>query len=298
VQGALSVIKSFFGKKKAEPEQSKDLSIEDLVTLERYEEAAELLRQRVKAVPKDLHAHLKLAEVYVSLKSANKALDEFVYVADMLAEDGFLEKGMALLTKAAKLAPGDDMIPRRLEKYKHMKELEARRVLAIEGLLSNKTTGIHSAANSKMQVELLWNKIAKSHLVQRLEAEPLKKLFSVMQMAELKAGEIIARAGEVLPLIFLIVDGQVDVEAEIGLQRFNVRNFTTGHLIGDSALLENRAWPAEYKVTRPGTVFKLDRDGLQIAMTGNADPREFLNVLRQQGNDRDVAANIQRLRTS
>ncbi len=136
-----------------------------------------MLRQRLRLYPKDLHAHLKLAEVYVSLKSAAKALDEFLFVADVLADDGFFDKGIAILQKAAKLNPGDDQIPRRLEKYKNMKVMEKRRDLAIEGLLANKTTGIHTAGNTQLQMQLLWNKIAKSPIVSRIEPEQLKKLF-------------------------------------------------------------------------------------------------------------------------
>lgn len=292
------VLNKLFGKgKSASPAKGKDadLTLEDLIALERYEEAAEMLRQRLKMYPKDLHAHLKLAEVYVALKSASKALDEYLFVADVLAEDGFFDKGIAVLQKAAKLAPGDDQIPRRLERYKNMKVLERRRDLAIEGLLANSTTGVHTAGNTQLQMQLLWNKIAKSPIVARIEPEQLKKLFSVMELSPVKAGTWLARSGQVLPTIFLIVDALIEVEAQAGGRTFNVRSFTGGDLIGDSALLENKAWPADYKVATTGNVFKLGREGLQIAMMGLADPREFLSILRVQANDRDVAANIQRL---
>lgn len=290
------VLNKLFGKSKApSPAKEVEYTLEDLIALERYEEAAEMLRQRLKMFPKDLHAHLKLAEVYVSLKTASRALDEFLFVADVLAEDGFFDKGIAILQKAAKLAPGDDQIPRRLERYKNMKALERRRDLAIEGLLANHSTGVHTAGNTQLQMQLLWNKIAKSPLVARLEPEQLKKLFSVMEMTPVKAGTFLVRAGQVLPIIFLVVDATIEVEAQAGGRTFNVRNFTGGDLIGDAALLENKPWAADYKVINNGTVFKLNRDGLQIAMMGLADPREFLGILRVQGNDRDVAANIQRL---
>lgn len=291
------VLNKLFGKKPAGGNQSKEaeLTLEDLIALERYEEAAEMLRQRLKMFPKDLHAHLKLAEVYVSLKNAAKALDEYLFVADVLADDGFFDKGIAIVQKAAKLAPGDDQIPRRLERYKNMKVMERRRDLAIEGLMANKSTGVHTAGNTQLQMQLLWNKIAKSPIVARIEPEQLKKLFSVMEMTKLKAGDWLVRAGQVEPTIYLIVDALIEVEAQAGGRTFNIRNFGSGDLIGDSALLENRPWPADYKVATAGNVFKLNRDGLQIAMMGLADPREFLTILRVQANDRDVAANVQRL---
>lgn len=290
------MIKNLFGKS-AKKESDKELSVEDLVTLERFDEAAEKLRQRLKLVPKDLYAHLKLAEVYVALKEVTKALDEYGYVADMYADDGFFDKGIALLGRAAKLAPGDDMLPRRIERYKAMKLSEARRRLAIEGLRENKTAmGGATAGDSALEIELLWNKIAKSHVVAQLEAETLKKLFSVMEMMRLKTGTVLAEEGSNLPYLFMVVDGTVDATAVIGGRSLPLKSFTTGDLIGDSALFEHKPWPATYTVQLPAVAFKLGREGLESVLVGQADPIAFLSVLRQQHHDRDIAAAAYKLR--
>ncbi len=290
-----------FGKRKGKKvrqgeEDDKEMSIEDLITLERYEEAEQRLKARLKQNPKDLHAHLRLAEVYVSLKHVEKALDEYTFVADTYADDGFFDKSIALLGKAAKLAPGDDQIPRRIERYRRLKKLEARRRLAIEGLLTNTTTATSSAANRALEVEMLWNKIARSHLVEQLDGEKLKKLFSVMVMQHVKEGEEIARPTAKHEVLYLVVAGEIEATAQVGGQSLTIRSFTTGDVIGESALLERKIWPAVYRVKESGTVFTLSRDGLAQAMIGNDDPVGFLSVLRQQNNDRDVAGKLQRLR--
>lgn len=291
------VLRGLFGRKKksTKTETDNDLTIEDLITLERYEEAAEQLKARVKIVPKDLHAHLRLAEVYVSLKVVDKALDEFVFVADSQVEDGFYDKGIAVLSKAAKLAPGNDRLPRKIESYRRMKRLESRRKFAVKGLLVNKTTGAETAGNSTLEIELLWNKISKSHLVELLNGEDLEKFFSVVEMIKTREGQILADRGSNFPVMFLVVDGVVEASDHINGKPTTIRSFTTGDLIGDSALLERKAWPAEYKVSQAGTLFRLDRDGLQEVMAGNSDPVALLGVLRQQHNDRDVAAALARL---
>lgn len=292
------VFKKVFGRKsKAPPSDSKELTVEDLVTLERYAEAEEMLRQRVKSFPKDLYAHLKLAEVHVALKNVGKALDEFVFVADSYADDGFFDKSIALLSKAARLVPGDDMIPRRIERYQTLKRLEKVRQYAVKGLLANKTTGVSTAGNSKLQVELLWNKIAKSHLVMKLDGSIIQKLFSVMEMVNTKTGQVLADAGSSYPALFVVVDGVIEATADIDGKVTSVRSFSTGQLIGDSALLERKPWPAKYTVTEGGTLFRLDRDGLESVMVGNTDPVGFLSVLREQHNDRDVVAFIQKLQS-
>lgn len=291
------VFKKVFGRKKkaVTEESSRELTAEDLVTLERYEEALEMLKQRVKLVPNDLYAHLKMAEVYVALREIPKALDEFTFVADSYADDGFFDKGIALLSKATRLVPGDDMLPRRIEKYRNLKRLEKVRQFAVNGLLANKSTGVTTAGNSKLQVELLWNKIAKSHLVLKLEGAVLQKLFSVMEMVNTKTGQVLADAGSSFPALFVVVSGVIEAEADINGKTLAVRTFTTGDLIGDSALLERKTWPAKYTVTEQGTLFKLNRDGLEKVMAGNSDPVGFLSVLREQHNDRDIAVAIQKL---
>ena len=285
-----------FGRKRRPTDPSdRELTIEDLVTLERYDEAHDKLKARLKAVPKDLHAHLRLAEVHLALKDTQRALDEYVFVADSHADDGFFDKAIAVLGKAIRLAPGDEMLPKRIEKYRRLKGLEKRRQLAVEGLLANKTTRAQTAGNRKLEVELLWNKIAKSHLVGKLSAVNLKKLFSVMEMRRVRPDTVLAEGGSSVPVMFLVVDGVVEATALVNGRPTNIRSFSTGDLLGESVLLERKPWPATYAVSEEATLFQLDREGLEEVMVGNEDPVAFLSVMRQQQNDRNVSANIQKL---
>ena len=291
------MLNKLFGKKKKRlnKDEGKELSIEDLITLENYEEALRQLKEKVKYQPKDVHSHLKIAEVYVGMKDVVRALDSYMYVADTLASDGFFDKATALLSKAAKLAPGNDKIPKRINRYKTMKKLEHRRSYAIEGLKMNSTTSSESAANSALELEMMWNKIVKSHLVSDLDGEQLKKLFSVMKLEKFKKNEILVNAGDTRPLIYLLVEGEISASAEVNGQTFELRTFSTGDLIGDSALLEHRPWPATYTVMQKAKLFTLDREGMQVTMQGHPDPRAFISVLQQQHHDRDVLASIQKL---
>ena len=290
------MLNKLFSRKKAPSEENKkELTIEDLITLERYDEALSMLKEKVKLQPKDLYSHLKIAEVYVSLKEVGKAIDSYVYVADTMADDGFFDKGIALLAKASKLAPGNDVIPRRVDRLRRLKRLEKRRSFAIEGLKQNKSTDFRSAANSALEVEMLWNKIARSHLMTRLEPEQITKLFSVMEMSKIEEGSVLVKKGQQMQVIFLVVDGAIEAGAEINGRYFDIRSFTTGDLIGEAALLERRSWAATYKVIESGTVFVLNREGLEVAMQGHPDPRGFISVLRLQNHDREVIANMQKL---
>ncbi|MDX1631842.1 MAG: hypothetical protein R3234_08270, partial [Thermoanaerobaculia bacterium] len=85
------VIKKLFGKK---GEGDREYTIDELIILERWEEAEEKLKAKMK-VKDQVHDHLKLADVYVGLKRISDAIDEYVYVADKYAADGFYDRAIA-----------------------------------------------------------------------------------------------------------------------------------------------------------------------------------------------------------
>jgi len=126
-------LKGWFGGGRSKTPQQ-EYTVDDLIVLERYEEAAGRLRDKLKANSQDLHSHLKLAEVCTHLRQIDRAVEEYAFVADEYALDGFYDKGIALLLRASKLAPGDASLRQRIEDQQREKSLDHVRVLAIEGL--------------------------------------------------------------------------------------------------------------------------------------------------------------------
>lgn len=285
-------IKSWFGGGAKQAQQ--EYTIDDLVVLERYEEAGDRLRAKLKTNPEDLHTRLKLAEVYTQLKQHEKAVDEYGFVAEEYASDGFYDKGIALLSKAMKLAPLDTSLRFKIDKLQREKSMEQVRALALEGL---RAAGGQRAGTSALQLGRLWHNLVGSSLVEHLSGEQLKRLFSTMELIELPAGALVAAEGSREGFLLLLVQGLVEVSVPANEGRTTVlRSFTSGDLIGEAALLERGTWPADYKVTEPVLALKLTREGLEKSLVGNSDPRAFLDSLREQHNDRDVAAALRRLR--
>jgi hypothetical protein len=285
-------IKSWFGGGTKQAPQ--EYTIDDLVVLERYDEAGERLRAKLKNNPEDLHTRLKLAEVYTQLKQYEKAVDEYCFVAEEYASDGFYDKGIALLSKAMRLAPLDTSLRFKIDKLQREKSMEQVRALALEGL---RAAGGQRAGTSALQLGRLWHHLVGSTLVQHLSGEQLKRLFSTMELIELPAGTTIATEGSREAFLLLLVQGLAEVSVPANDGRSTVlRSFTSGDIIGEAALLERGVWPADYKVTETILALKLTREGLEKSLVGNADPRAFLDSLREQHNDRDVAASLRRLK--
>jgi len=281
----------FRGGKKAE---TQEYTVDDLIVLERYDEAAERLLARLKSHPQDLHSHLKLAEVYTQLRRFDKAVDEYIFVAEEYAQDGFHDKGLALLAKAMKLAPLDQTLQLRVEKLQREKDLEHTRALAFDGL---REAGGLQAGSSAFELQKLWQPLAAMPLVRKLPGESLKRLLAAMQIVHLEPGAPFVHEGSADPFLLLIVQGVVDASVGIAGRATAIRSFSSGDLLGEAGLFERGTWPADYQVTEPVTALKLTREGLESCLQGNPDPRGFLETLREQHNDRDVAQTVRRLRS-
>jgi tetratricopeptide (TPR) repeat protein len=291
-------IRSWFGggtKQQAEKGKEQDYTIDDLIVLERYDEAADRLKTRIKLNPQDLHSHLKLAEVYAQLRQFEKAVDEFGFVAEEYATDGFHDKGIALLSKAQRLAPLDQSIRFKIERIQRDKSMEHVRSFALEGL---RQAGGAQAGSSAVELKRLWHNLTATAVVQHLSGDQLKRLFSAMQLVRLEPETVIAEEGSQEAFLLLIVTGTVEGFVKDGGREMLVRSFTSGDIIGEAPLLERGVWPVSYRASDQVTALRLAREGLEQALVGNPDPRGFLEVLREQHNDRDIAATLRRIRAS
>ena len=292
------VFKKLFGggsKEKVEQE----LDVDDLIVLERYDEAAERLRQRVASHPNDLHSHLKLAGVYFAQGHKDRAIDEFVFVADEYADDGFYDKGIALLAKALKMAP-DASITERIEKIERMKRLEHSRSFAIEGLLrksGQSDEGGTVQGTSVIEAQMLWSHLQDTSLVQRFPPEQLKRLLGAMDLVKVAPREMLEEKASTHEAIYLIVHGTIDAMLENRSGLSTLRSFGTGDFLGETALFERKPWPTHYRATEHTTLLVLDRAGLEQVLTGNSDPRALIDELRAQHPDRSVREALEKIDT-
>lgn len=288
------MLKGLFRGGARKPSEPEELSVDDLIVLERYEEAEERLKAKLKASPNDLHAHLKLADVFFQREQYGKAVDEYALVAGEYAQDGFYDRAVALLSRAAKLAPLDSSIPQKIDALQRRKEADRVRSLSLEGL--RMASGRDAA--TALELTRLWSQLAASHVVQRLSGEQLNRLFSAMRLLRFEPGQVLAEEGGREGRLYLLVSGTVEVLVRGADGRETaVRSFGSGDVIGEAALLEQGSWPALYRVAEKAAALCLDREGLERTLQGNPDPRGFLEALREKHNDRDVAHAVRRLRS-
>ena len=287
------MIKKLFGKKDASPQQQ--YTIDDLIVLEQYAEAERRIHEDLKFRPNDLNLHLKLADVYVGLRNVAKAVDEYGWVADKYASDGFHDRAIAVLLKARRLNPMDDTLPARIERLDNARKLEHSRSGALEGFVG----GLHAkegGGTAVMEFQAVWRQLAKSRLLRELSSDQLKLLFQGVVVLYFDPGQTVIDRGSRDEALFIIVGGEVlaSIVDHAGAA-IDVRSFGAGQVIGEGSLFEHKAWPATYKAKTKVSLLRLTQAGLEICLKGNPDPRGFLDVLRREQLDRDVSQAVGRL---
>ncbi|KAB2964632.1 MAG: cyclic nucleotide-binding domain-containing protein [Thermoanaerobaculia bacterium] len=293
------MLRKFFGKREESAQPQEEHSIEDLIVLERWDEAIERLQSRIRAQPQDLYSHLKLADAWVGAGKGAKALDEYLLVADSYTQQGFHDRAAALLTRVARLAPEDEQIQLRLQRLQRLKQLEHSRVLAIEGLLSGQEDQDPLSRLSPLEAQQIWESVAASDLVKKLGGDQLKRLFAGAALMVWEKGELVAERGSSIERMFLVVRGQLEAFVSTPEGKVHqLRVLTIGDLFGERALLEHRPWAATVRVLERARLLRIDRAGLERALVGNPDPRQLLEALRSQRHDRELAAAVEKLLAS
>ena len=267
-----------------------------MIELQQFEEAEGLLRAKLKNNINDLHAQLKLADLYRRSGRGAKAVDEYVAVADAYAVDGFFDKATALLHRVVKLAPGHEKVPLKIEALRRAKRMNHRREVVTEALQAGTREG---RAVSAFKVQRMWRDLSDCPLIERLEEDRLRRLFESLFLVQISAGQILAERNERMEKMYVIAEGMV--EAVVVLPNGTetaIRGFGPGQMIGDRALLEHQPWPTVYRAREASFVLELDKEGLARALQRDPDPRQFLDALREQRNDQEVARSVQKLERS
>ena len=280
-------MKSFFKRKEAPP---KEYTVDELIVLERWDEAHDKLQQRLKSRPSDNHARLKFAEVLGSMGRGSDALEQFHEVSQKFAEDGFNDKAMAILNKALRLAPGDPRCMRLLHNLKQEQDMTLTHSLAMDALRKQvqeqEQSGETNLANVTLKVENIWKELSSTKFIRKAPKDQIPSLVEGVTISRFRGGNPIQLKGDKAECLYVVVRGEVEAKDSQGVQ---LRAFGEGDVFGESTLLEHLPWPAHYFATRITTCLKMERSGLEKAMTGNENPKELLDYLRNQMNDRAVA---------
>lgn len=272
------------------------VDVDSLVAQGEWDEAEAVLRQRLKRNQGDLYSRLKLADVLMKLKKQREAVDEYLIAAESYARDGFFDKATALLRKIQRMAPSNESIELKLEALGRAKDLERRRDLVLNSLMESGGEGEGKYRTSAIEWQQIWSALSQSSVIESLSDDQVCRLFGATDVVRFDEDQELVKSGDKHEAIYFV--GRGLIEARIPLKggiETAIRSFDKGDLIGDRALLEHQAWPARYVASKRTTALKLDRNALAKTLTGEADPKGFLDALRSQKHDHQTVLAIREL---
>ena len=228
-------LKNPFGRKQPKFDTA-SLSVDDLMVLERWDEAEKILHKRITKNAHDLRSRLKLADLFMRSKRQYEAVDEYIGVADGYSRDGFYDKALALLSKVEKLVPGYEKTRIKMEKIERAKRLERSRQTAMDAVLAKRGEDFQKAGTTAFEVQQLWQNLSESLVIQRLDGDQLARLFAAFEIVHYRDKTLIAERTQQLEELYLVAKGKVDVSIVMADgQTMVLREFQPGDVFGERA---------------------------------------------------------------
>jgi tetratricopeptide (TPR) repeat protein len=272
----------------------RELTVDELIVLERYEEAEARLRTHLRGHGDDVHSRAKLAEVLSALGRSGEAVAEYSYVADLYRDDGFYDKAAALLLRAIKLDPKSDELRTLLTRVERDKSAARNRQQALDAL--RQASAAPGSTNMHfVELQYLWERIADTPLFDRLPADQIGLLLRNLKLRRLPPDETFKERGDATPALCLVGGGSIEAYARRGERLISISTHGVGEILGESSLLERKSWPADTRSQEATVVLELTLDGLEAALAGNPNPRALLDALRAQQNDVKIRNWLQEL---
>lgn len=284
------------GRRKDGDGGERALTVDDLVSLGRFEEARTELESQLRSGPRQHHTQVKLGDVLLAMRRPSEALEIYEGAAQAYAADGFHDKARAVLQKMLKIAPEHDKAVLGLEQLERAKEREHRRHIVVRHLSH---AGEGDRALDAFRINQFWKGLSRSKVVEALDARSLSRLFECFELRHVPEGREIATRGDSLEELYLVAGGSVEViEKRADGPPLVLRTYESGDVFGEGALLEHRPWSATHRVAESSHLLCLTPDRLAAALVGALDPRAFLDALRVQRHDASLAAMVRTAKES
>ena len=261
-------------------------SIDDLLIQGRFARARQLLEQKVALNDEDHYSRIKLAELLAHRRQNVDAVHQYLRAAKVLSDDGFFDKGLALLKTARKLSPKDTNIELLEDQILRAKELDAAAWSVRKGAGEDGKSRLAAS----IELEAMWRRMSDSDFVQSLGPGELELLMEAMDLVPVGAGSYLVRQGADRRELYLVASGLLQARLDPDGRDFLLRNFGPGSIIGESVLFEQENWPATYRAAQNSQLLRLDISGAKKALEKSKSKRRLVDALSSQHNDQQVLA--------
>lgn len=214
--------------------------IDDLIAKKKYDEAIELLEERLQQDPTDIWTRLQFGNALVSKGQKDRAAKVFIGLIDQLASDGKLPKAIAVLKKLKRMEPRQSDAEERL----------------LESWHEEGPAGLTRVLSFKTSAE-------RSPLFSDFSREELLEVVRGLELRSYDGGAILVTEGEPGNSLFILTHGTVRafVKTQTG-RNVEVRQMEEGEFFGEVSLLSGGPRSATVTAASPCELLELDRETL------------------------------------
>ncbi|MBI5182757.1 MAG: cyclic nucleotide-binding domain-containing protein [Nitrospinae bacterium] len=230
------------------------------------------LKKLIELEPKNLKLRLKLGDLYVKEGAIETAIDEYIYVSTVLANNGFLTKAIAINKTIVSLDPSKEGI------YKELSELYTK-------------YGLNDEKRTKEQIEDLRRDLSefyskhglgisvKDRSLLRIDKEKVRSSFPIffsltpsefsemikkMILHKFPNGSIIIKEGEYTNSFYVISSGRVKVVInDTNNQEIVLATLKEDDFFGEIAFLTGRPRIASVMTVEDSEILELKRTDLE-----------------------------------
>jgi cAMP-dependent protein kinase regulator len=215
--------------------------IDDLLAKKKYDEAIDLLEERLQQDPGDFWVRLQFGDALVSKGQKDRAAKVFMGLIEQLASDGKLPKAIAVLKKLKRMEPGQSGVEERLLDLWH-----------------------EEAPDDPTKVIPFRSSAARSPLFGDFSREELLEVVRGLELRSYDAGAILVSEGEPGESLFILTHGTVRAFVKTPTGRnVEVRRMEEGEFFGEVSLLSGGTRSATVTAATPCELLELDRRTLE-----------------------------------
>ncbi len=276
-------------------------NLDQYVAQRDYALALEAIAEEIKRRPEAFNLLLKQAEILGLAGDRDKAISVYRKLAQHYAEQGFYARAIAVINKVLRLDPNRQDVTKELARFiaaqqevERADQAKLRRATATVAAEPPAPPAPPAADAAGRQAE---KERAASHFFAEFPRSALEQLLSKTTVRSFAQSEAIVRDGDPGTSLFLIEEGDVDVQTtDPSGRKLPLAKLGAGEFFGEIAVLTGKPRTATIVALNAVTVIEIFREDLDEIAAQYPEVRAVLRRFYERRAQATVEAVITRMR--
>ncbi len=221
----------------------------------KYERARDLFAQIHEQDPTDIRSFVKLAEMKEKTGDTQGAIRDYIEIASIYAEQGFVVQAIAINKIILRLDPDRTEVKEQLQKLSSERGEDWATSTATVQAAVQRSSPLDMSASERLKLGF-----SRTPLLSGLSGEELDAFIDSLDLKELKAGDVLYREGESGEYLYLI--GMGSIRLQVSLPSGKSRTYShlhEGDFCGEHAFMSHLKHDSTAVAETDTRVLMLDR---------------------------------------